>query len=188
MDLILNKLFPESANNDFQGYKIALWGFIAFTLLMTWRSIIHMLFEQYGFHEIANFSMIAGDPDPMILIYRFFSLWGFAQLIFCLVCEELRDVVVVEAVPDPVPGVLDHVVGDLETVLLQRHQVAAIVVVVVPAAPHLGVGLAVLAPILGAVVDESTDCGVNDEVLVPQGVDQVPLQQLLVLLVLRRHE
>jgi hypothetical protein len=86
MDLILNKLFPESANNDFRGYKIALWGFIAFTLLMTWRSIIHMLFEQYGFHEIANFTMIAGDPDPMILIYRFFSLWGFAQLIFCFVC------------------------------------------------------------------------------------------------------
>ena len=86
MDGILNKLFPESANNDFRGHKIALWGFIAFTLLMTWRSIIHMFFEQYGFHEIANFSMIAGDPDPMILIYRFFSLWGFAQLIFCFVC------------------------------------------------------------------------------------------------------
>ena len=86
MDLILNKLFPERANNDFRGQKIVLWGFIAFTLLMTWRSIIHMFFEQYGFHEIANFSMIAGDPDPMILIYRFFSLWGFAQLIFCFVC------------------------------------------------------------------------------------------------------
>ena len=65
MDGILNKLLPESANNDFRGHKIALWGFIAFTLLMTWRSIIHMFFEQYGFHEIANFSTITGDPDPM---------------------------------------------------------------------------------------------------------------------------
>ena len=84
MDGILNKLFPQSVNNDFRGHKIALWGFIAFTVLMTWRSIIHMFFEQYGFHKIANFSMIAGDPDPMILIYRFFSLWGLAQLIFAL--------------------------------------------------------------------------------------------------------
>ena len=74
------------ADNDFNGHKIALWGFILFTLLMTWRSIIHMLFEKYGFHEIGNFIPIEGDPDPMLLIYRFFSLWGFAQLTFCLVC------------------------------------------------------------------------------------------------------
>ena len=74
------------ADNNFNGHKIALWGFILFTLLMTWRSILHMLFEKYGFHEIANFLPIEGDPDPMLLIYRFFSLWGFVQLIFCLVC------------------------------------------------------------------------------------------------------
>jgi hypothetical protein len=82
----LNKIFPATADNHFKGYKISLWGFIAFMILMTWRSIIHMLFEQHGVHEIANFSVISGDPDPMLVIYRFFSLWGFAQLIFCLVC------------------------------------------------------------------------------------------------------
>ena len=84
--MILNKIFPATADNHFKGYKISLWGFIAFMILMTWRSIIHMLFEQHGIHEIANFSVISGDPDPMLVIYRFFSLWGFAQLIFCLVC------------------------------------------------------------------------------------------------------
>lgn len=83
---MLNKIFPPVADNSFNGHKIALWGFILFTLLMTWRSILHMLFEKYGFHEIANFLPIEGDPDPMLLIYRFFSLWGFVQLIFCLVC------------------------------------------------------------------------------------------------------
>jgi hypothetical protein len=45
-----------------------------------------MLFEQYGFHDIGSFLSISGDPDPMPIIYRFFSLWGFAQLIFCFVC------------------------------------------------------------------------------------------------------
>lgn len=83
---MLNKIFPPVADNNFNGHKIALWGFILFTLLMTLRSILHMLFEKYGFHEIANFLPIEGDPDPMLLIYRFFSLWGFVQLIFCLVC------------------------------------------------------------------------------------------------------
>ena len=75
-----SKLFPENANNNYVGHKIALWGFILFTCVMTWRSIVHMFFEQYGFHEIANFGLISGDLDPMPLIYRFFSLWGFAQL------------------------------------------------------------------------------------------------------------
>ena len=85
-NLAFNNILPKIADNNFQGHRFALWGFILFTLLMSWRAIIHMLFEQYGFHQIANFQVISGDPDPMILIYRFFSLWGFAQLIFCIVC------------------------------------------------------------------------------------------------------
>ena len=80
------KLFPENANNNYVGHKFALWGFILFTCVMTWRSVVHMFFEQYGFHQIANFQVISGDPDPMLLIYRFFSLWGASQLLFCLVC------------------------------------------------------------------------------------------------------
>ena len=86
MGLDFRKLFPENANNNYVGHKFALWGFILFTCVMTWRSVVHMFFEQYGFHQIANFQVISGDPDPMLLIYRFFSLWGFAQLIFCIVC------------------------------------------------------------------------------------------------------
>jgi hypothetical protein len=82
MNFNFRNVLPKSADNDFKGHKIAFWGFVLFTILMTWRSIIHMLFEQYGFHEIGNFVTILGEPDPMPLIYRFFSLWGFAQLIF----------------------------------------------------------------------------------------------------------
>ena len=86
MNFNFRNILPKSANNNFQGHKVALWGFVLFTILMTWRSIVHMLFEQYGFHEIGNFLVMSGSPDPMLLIYRFFSLLGFAQLIFCLVC------------------------------------------------------------------------------------------------------
>lgn len=85
-NLAFKSILPKIADNNFQGHRFALWGFILFTLLMSWRAIIHMLFEQYGFHQIANFQVISGDPDPMLLIYRFFSLWGFAQLTFCIVC------------------------------------------------------------------------------------------------------
>ena len=79
-------LLPYPADNKYRGNKIAFWFFIAFVCLMTWRSIIHMFFEQYGMHSIANFNVLSGAPDPMPLIYMFFSLWGFAQLIFCGVC------------------------------------------------------------------------------------------------------
>ena len=82
----MNKLLPVVAKNEFNGSRISLWLFILFTGLMTIRSIVHFLFPEYAFHEVANFSVISGQPDPMVLFYRLFSLWGLAQLIFCLVC------------------------------------------------------------------------------------------------------
>ena len=82
----LKNLLPITADNNYHGHPVALWAFVLFVALMTWRSIIHMLFEEVGMHNIANFIILTGDPDPMPVIYQFFSLWGFAQLIFCLVC------------------------------------------------------------------------------------------------------
>lgn len=79
-------LLPVIANNQYKGNRVSLWFFVAFVCLMTWRSIIHMFFQEYGMHSIANLKLLIGDPDPMPLIYMFFSLWGFAQLIFCAVC------------------------------------------------------------------------------------------------------
>ena len=79
-------IFPSVADNDYQGSKVALYFFILFTAVMTWRSIIHMYFVDYGLHGIANFIHFDGNPDPSKLIHFFFSIWGFAELIFCIVC------------------------------------------------------------------------------------------------------
>ncbi len=76
-------LFPNSADNNYEGYKLVLFVFIPFLLLMTWRSIIHMSFEEFGLHDIANVKVLSGNTDPMPLIYAFFSAWGLIQLIFC---------------------------------------------------------------------------------------------------------
>src|SRR5215472_2148566 len=84
--------------------------------------------------------------------------------------EELGYLVHVALVPDLVPRLLDQVVRDDQAVLLQWHQVAAVVVVVDPPPPHLGVGLAVLAAVLGAVLDERADGRVHHPVVVPPGV------------------
>jgi hypothetical protein len=42
-----------------------------------------MSFEEFGLHGIANVKVLTGNPDPMPLIYAFFSVWGLVQLIFC---------------------------------------------------------------------------------------------------------
>ena len=80
---MLEMLFPKQANNDYLGYKLVFYFFVPFLLLMTWRSVIHMSFEEFGLHEIANVKVLTGNPDPMPLIYGFFSVWGLIQLIFC---------------------------------------------------------------------------------------------------------
>ena len=77
------KLLPAQADNVYSGSKLALPMFVFFLCVMTWRSFIHMFFERYGLHEIANFIILSGYPDPNPVVYRFFSLWGFQQLIFC---------------------------------------------------------------------------------------------------------
>ena len=77
------KLLPAQADNVYGGSELALPMFVVFLCVMTWRSFIHMFFERYGLHEIANFIILSGNPDPNLLVYRFFSLWGFQQLIFC---------------------------------------------------------------------------------------------------------
>ncbi len=102
--------------------------------------------------------------------------------------EELGHLVDVALVPDLVPGFLDEVVRDDQAVLLQRYEVAAVVVVVDPPPPHLRVALPVLAAVLGAVFDEGADRGVHHTVVVPPGVAQVALEQLMVALVREGHQ
>lgn len=80
---MLELLFPKQADNEYLGYKLVIYLFVPFLLLMTWRSVIHMSFEEFGLHEIANVKVLTGNPDPMPLIYGFFSVWGLIQLIFC---------------------------------------------------------------------------------------------------------
>ena len=82
----MNKILPKEIKNQYQGHPIAFWGFVVFLMMMTWRSIIHLVYQKFGLHVIANFIVLTGDPDPMPLIYLFFSLWGLAQLLFCLIC------------------------------------------------------------------------------------------------------
>src|SRR5436309_3190228 len=91
-------------------------------------------------------------------------------------------------VRDAVPGLLDVLMVDLQSILLQRHEIAAIVVIVDPASPHLREAFPLLATILGPILDEGADSCVDETVIVPESVLEVALQEQLVIGVGQSHQ
>ena len=77
---LLKKIFPDDPTS-YNGSNLAFYGLILFTGLLIWRSSIHFLFWEFGLNDIANIKTLVGTPDPMTLIYLFFSLWGLEQVI-----------------------------------------------------------------------------------------------------------
>ncbi len=77
---LLKKIFPDDPTS-YNGSNLAFYGLILFTGLLIWRSSIHFLFWEFGLNDIANIKTLFGTPDPMTLIYLFFSLWGLEQVI-----------------------------------------------------------------------------------------------------------
>ena len=77
---LIQIIFPKDPTN-YYGSNLAFYGLILFTGLLIWRSLVHFLFWEFGLHEIASVNRLDGTPDPMPLVYIFFSLWGLEQVI-----------------------------------------------------------------------------------------------------------
>ncbi|OMP13571.1 hypothetical protein COLO4_01399 [Corchorus olitorius] len=78
---------------------------------------------------------------------------------------------------------------DLDAVFLQRQHVGAVVILEDPAVPQLGVGFLVLVAVLGAVFDDRADGGIDDHVVLPEGITDVAFQQQVVVRLLQhRHQ
>jgi len=82
---LIEKILPSEANNKYLGNRIALFGLIFTTCLMTWRSCVHLLYQDGGLNSIGSIIIFDGIPDPNQVIYMLGSVWGLQQLIFCLV-------------------------------------------------------------------------------------------------------
>ena len=83
---LINKILPETIDNDFNGSKIALYGFYPILAMMIFRSLTHFLSESAGLVNIANINILPliDGIDPNNLVYLFASLWGASQLILTL--------------------------------------------------------------------------------------------------------
>lgn len=78
----LYRLFPKSADNQYNGSKLAMWVFLLIALTSTARSCIHMLAPDGGAGSIAGLDLSSGGAANIIFA---FGLWGLSQLIYAFI-------------------------------------------------------------------------------------------------------
>ena len=81
---MLEKLFPKTADNHYQGHPIAKWAFVAMTLLIIGRSLAHIFLPDGGAQSIATIPLDHFSAEAATVIIGIFAQWGLAQLMFGL--------------------------------------------------------------------------------------------------------
>lgn len=81
MKQILNVIFPKTIDNEFRGYKIALYLFYVLTAVTLWRSQHHLFAADGGAQSIATIPLDTFSISGSQAVIGAFSLWGLAQLI-----------------------------------------------------------------------------------------------------------
>ncbi len=80
----MSLFFPKQANNQFSFSPKILFVFYAVTLMTLIRSLIHVFAFDGGANSIATIITFSATPDPDLVIYFVFSLWGLSQLLMGL--------------------------------------------------------------------------------------------------------
>ena len=82
--VMIERIIPKQANNNYLGSPLAFYGMILFVLLMIFSAYMHFLQPQYAANKIANIIVFESTPDPNQIIYMAFSLWGLQQTSFVI--------------------------------------------------------------------------------------------------------
>ena len=88
---VIERLFPQQANNNYQGSPIAQYVFYVLMAIYSFRSIVHFTTEDGGINKIDSiviFPLVEtakGTIDPNNVIYLFASLWGSSQILMLLI-------------------------------------------------------------------------------------------------------
>jgi hypothetical protein len=80
---MLNRLLPRTADNDYRGYKPALWLFAAVVIM---KSVMSLNFIVNG-RRVATFAdgipLDTFTPAGAQTVIALFAIWAFAQLVIC---------------------------------------------------------------------------------------------------------
>ncbi len=82
---MLNQLFPQQINNDYEGSIFARNMFIFLTLVTIVRSLIHMFFSDGGAQSIASIPLNTYEHNAAETIILMFALWGSSQLLMGII-------------------------------------------------------------------------------------------------------
>ncbi len=82
---MLNKLFPPTLNNNYQGSVLAQWAFVVITIVTLVRSLIHMFAVDGGAQSIAHIPLDTFSSNAAAAVILLMHLWGLSQLLMALV-------------------------------------------------------------------------------------------------------
>ncbi len=74
---------PLSLKKGLSKPLVTLYFFIVTASIV--RSLVHIFAVDGGAHSIATFIQFEGTPNPNVLIYFMFGMWGISQLLLALV-------------------------------------------------------------------------------------------------------
>jgi len=82
---IISIIFPKQMDNQFKGYKIALYAFYVLTAVTLWRSQHHLFAADGGAQSIASIPVDTFTAAGAQAVIGVFGLWGLSQLIIGIV-------------------------------------------------------------------------------------------------------
>lgn len=82
---MLDRIFPRQLDNDYRGHPLALWVFVALTLVTLVRSGIHMFAPDGGAQSIATIPLDSYPSPAASAVILVFALWGLSQMLLGLV-------------------------------------------------------------------------------------------------------
>ncbi len=80
----MDRIFPKSASNEYQGAPVAKWIFVALTVITLIRSLIHIFAPDGGAQSIATIPLTDFTANGAAAVIHLFALWGLSQLLFGL--------------------------------------------------------------------------------------------------------
>ncbi len=81
---MIKRIFPEVADNNYQGSKLALYFLYPFALMTITRSLIHMFKTDGGAQSIATIPLDSYSSGAADAVIHIFAEWGLTQLLFGL--------------------------------------------------------------------------------------------------------
>lgn len=83
---MLNQLLPQRFDNTYRGHKLALWLFGLLVLVKTAMSVNSIFLGHKVATSADGIPLDTFPPAAAQTVLALFAIWGFAQLMICLLC------------------------------------------------------------------------------------------------------